>query len=138
MSKPELVQQFNNTLMKKLESTLTENSALGKWAKLRSTIYSTALDTFGKNTYKTCGWFNSIVAVMMPVIEDKRSAHLQYINLQKIYIQVLKDARKKVEQTVRRCANKFWVELSQKIQLAANTGNIRGMYDGIKKGKVPV
>ena len=30
----------------------------------------------------------------------------------------------------------FWVELSQKI--AANTENIRGMYDGIKKAIGPV
>ena len=48
MSNPELVQQFNNTLMKKLVSTLAEKYALWKWAKLRNTIYSTTLDTFGK------------------------------------------------------------------------------------------
>ena len=48
------------------------------------------------------------------------------------------EERKKVQQTARRCANKFWVELSQKIQLAANTGNISKMYDGIKKDIEPV
>ena len=70
----------------------------------------------------------------MVAIEDKRSAHLQYINLpNSTNLQALKDARRKVQQTARRCANEFWVELSQKIQLAANTGHIHGMYDGIKK-----
>ena len=36
--------------------------------------------------------------------------------------------------------NEFWVELSQKkkVHLAATTGNIRGMYDGIKKAMGPV
>ena len=34
--------------------------------------------------------------------------------------------------------NEFWVELSQKIELAENIGNIRGMYDGIKKTIGPV
>ena len=128
MSKPELVQQFNNTLMKKLESTLTENSALGKWAKLRSTIYSTALDTFGKKTSKTSDQFDSKVTVRMPVIKDKWSAHFRCINLSNSKnIQALKDSRQKVQQTARICVNEFWVELSQKIQLSANTGNIRGI-----------
>ena len=95
MSKPELVQQFNNTLMKKLESTLTENSALGKWAKLRSTIYSTALDTFGKKSSKTYNWLDSKAAVKMPVVEDKQSAHLQYIcQNQKIYKHIKMQERK--------------------------------------------
>ena len=75
----------------------------------------------------------------MPVIEEKRSAHLQYINLQNSKnLQALKDAKKKVQQTARRCANEFWVELSQKIQFDANTGNIRGIYDDIKKAMGPV
>ena len=115
MSNTDLIQQFNNTLKKKLESTLTEKSALRKWDKLRNTIYSTALDTFGKKTSKTCDWFDSKATVMMPAIEDKRSAHLQYINLPySKNLQALEDARKKVQQTARRCANEFWVELSQK------------------------
>ena len=77
--------------------------------------------------------------VMMQVIENKRTVDLQYINLPNSKnLQALKDARKKIQQTARRCANEFWVELSQKIQLAANTSNSRGMYDGIKKAIGPV
>ena len=67
MSNPELVQQFNNTLMKKLVSTLAEKYALWKWAKLRNTIYS----TFGKKSSKTYDWFDSKATAMMPVIEVK-------------------------------------------------------------------
>ena len=39
----------------------------------------------------------------------------------------------KVQQTARRYANEYWTQLSQEIQTAAITGNIKGMYDGIKK-----
>ena len=75
----------------------------------------------------------------MLIIVDKQSAHLRYISLPNSKkLQGLKDAKKKVQQRARRCANEFWVELSQKIQLAANTGNIRGMYGGIKKAMGPV
>ena len=139
MSKPDLVQQFSTSLTEKLGSTPTEKSALSKWEKLRNTMYITALETFGKKTSKTCDWFDSKATVMMPVVEEKRSAHLQYINLPNLKnLQALKEARKKVRQSARRCANEYWVELSQKIQLAANTGNIREMYDGIKKAMGPV
>ena len=52
--------------------------------------------------------------------------------------QILRAARSKVQQTARRCANEYWTQLSQDIQRAAITGNIRGMYDGIKKAQGPI
>ena len=52
-------------------------------------------------------------------------------------LQILRAARSKVQQTARRCANEYWAQLSQDIQTAAITGNIRGMYDGIKKALGP-
>ena len=36
-----------------------------------------------------------------------------------------------------RCANDYWTELSETIQTAAITGNIRGMYEGIKTAMGP-
>ena len=35
------------------------------------------------------------------------------------------------------CANENWTELSENIQSAAIAGNIRGLYNGIKKAKGP-
>ena len=49
---------------------------------IKFVIPSTALDTFGRKISKSCDLFDSKSAVMMPVIEHKRSAHLQYVNLQ--------------------------------------------------------
>ena len=58
----------------------------------------------------------------MPVVEVKRSVHLQYNNKPNSKsLLALKDARKKVYKIARKCAKEFWVELSQSIQLAANT-----------------
>ena len=54
LSKPELVEQFYNTLMKKLGSSFAERSTSRKWDKLRNTIHSAALDTFEKKTSKIC------------------------------------------------------------------------------------
>ena len=48
-------------------------------------------------------------------------------------LQALRVARSKAQQTVRRCANDYWFQLSENIQRASDTGNIRGMSEGIKQ-----
>ena len=35
----------------------------------------------------------------------------------------------KVQQTARRCANDYWLKLCHQIRSAADTGNIKEMYD---------
>ena len=34
---------------------------------------------------------------------------------------------------VRICINEYWIDFCKTIQQASDTGNIKGMYDGIKK-----
>ena len=102
--------------------------------RINITIHSTTLDTFGKITSKTCDLFDTKETVMM--LENKRSVHLQYIKLPNSKSTLpFKDTKKKFQQTARRCANKLCFELSQKIQLAVDTGNIYGMYDASEKLK---
>ena len=75
---------------------------------------------------------------MTPVIEAKRAALSEYKRTpSERNLQILRIARSKAHQTARRCANEYWTELSEKTQSAAITGNIRGMYDGIKKALGP-
>ncbi|KAL8585811.1 hypothetical protein ACOMHN_065161 [Nucella lapillus] len=45
-------------------------------------------------------------------------------------LQALKAARSKVQQTARRCASEYWQQLSDDIQTAAVTDNIRGLPSG--------
>lgn len=49
----------------------------------------------------------------------------------------LREARSEAQQMARRCANNYWLELSANIQAASDTGNIRGMYEGIKQANGP-
>ena len=37
------------------------------------------------------------------------------------------------QQTARRCSNDYWLQLCSQIQIAVDTGNIKGKYDGIKQ-----
>ena len=43
----------------------------------------------------------------------------------------------KAQQTAGRCANKYWQNLFTKIQLAADCGHAKGMYEGIKTATGP-
>ena len=42
------------------------------------------------------------------------------------------------DRAARRCSNDYWLQLCSQIQLAADTGNINGMYDGTKQALGPI
>lgn len=116
------------------------DSATEKWATLRDTIHRTALATFGRKTLKTHDWFVAKSAEITPVIEAKRTAldsGVQPLTSEK-NLQILRAARSKAQQIARNCAREYCSELSETIQTAAITGNIRGMYDSIKTAMGPV
>ena len=52
-------------------------------------------------------------------------------------LQALRAAQGEVQRVARRCANDYWLDLCSGIQLAADIGKIRVMYDGIKKALGP-
>ena len=71
---------------------------------------------------------------MTPAIEAKRPAFNTYRQTStERNLHILRSARNKVQQTARRSANEYWTELSDDIQTASGSGNIRGMYEGINK-----
>ncbi|XP_047478074.1 uncharacterized protein LOC125031403 [Penaeus chinensis] len=75
---------------------------------------------------------------MLPVIEEKRKALAAYKACpNKWNLQVLRTARSKVQKSARRCANEYCLQLCSQIQPAVDTGNIKGMYDGIKQAMGP-
>ena len=97
------------------------------WNTLRDTMHRTALTIFGKKTSKIHDWFETKSTEMTPVIEAKRAASEKNI-------QIVRAARGKAQLTTMHCANEYWTPLSEDIQTVTATGNIRGMYDGIRKG----
>ena len=76
---------------------------------------------------------------MTPVIEAKHAALAEHKQSPTEWnLQTLRAARSKVQCFARCCANEYWTEHSEMIQMAAVMGNIRGMYDGIKKALGPM
>ncbi|XP_076042204.1 uncharacterized protein LOC143026092 [Oratosquilla oratoria] len=114
------------------------NTTAEKWNHLRDTIQKTALATFGKKASKNNDWFDAKFSEMSPVIDAKRAALAEHKRSpSEKTLQAHRAVRSKMQQTARRCANEYWQQLSDSIQFAAVSGNIRGMYEGIKTAQRP-
>ena len=139
MSHPDLVDTFAVAFNDEIVTLQPGDPAPVNWETLRDTMHRTALATFGKKTSRSQDWFEAKSDVMTPVIEAKRVALAEYkLSPSEKNLQIIRAARAKAQQTARHCANEYWTELSDNVQKAATTGNIRGMYDGIKKALGPV
>ena len=138
MTQSDLVNQFTEAFENEYDASQSGDTASEKWETLRDIIHRTAIVTFGKKTSKSHDWFEAKASEMTPVIDAKRAALAEYKRSPtERNLKIFRAARSKVQQTARRCANEYWTILSEKIQTAATTGNIREMYDGIKKALGP-
>ena len=131
-SDPLLVAEFNQCLRESLDGKQVE-SAAAQWQIVKETLYESALKVFGRKEHNNPDWFEHNFAELYPYIEEKRSALTRYKNHPCLQNHLaLKSARKSAQMTARRCANAYWTELADRIQTAADTGNTRAMYEGIK------
>ena len=114
-------------------------NAQDQWEHFRDAVYKAVMATFSKKTSKSLiNQFEAHSEEMTPVIEAKRNALTAYkANPSDQNLQILSAARSKVQQCARQCANDYWLQLCSQIQIAADTGNIKAMYDGIKQALGP-
>ena len=83
-------------------------------------------------------WFETHLSDMESGIEAKHSALLNYKKNPNVStLSALRTARYTAQRTARKCANDYWQNLSGCIQMSSDTGDIRGMYEGIKKAFGP-
>ncbi|KAK4305936.1 hypothetical protein Pmani_022210 [Petrolisthes manimaculis] len=76
------------------------------------------------------------IAELEPALSAKRTALLDYKREpSKKTLAAFRNAWKDTQRIARRCANDYWLNLCQNIQLSADCGNICGMYDGMKKAQ---
>ncbi|XP_014787911.1 uncharacterized protein LOC106881903 [Octopus bimaculoides] len=119
-------------------SSCPSSSAESRWNYIREALYTTSIDTFSMSERQNPDWFSSGLSELEPVIEAKRAAVMQYKSDSSTKsLEGLRKARNKTQLTARRCANRYWQEICQSIQLAADSGNTCGMYAGLKKALSP-
>ncbi|XP_076056371.1 uncharacterized protein LOC143034323 [Oratosquilla oratoria] len=134
---PDLCKRFADSTEEALRDCPT-NSAEERWNHIRGAIYNSAMDTFGKRERQNPDWFEAGITKLEPAIADKRKALLNYKREpSEKTLAALRKARNDAQRLARRSANDYWLSLCQSIQLSADCGNIRAMYDNMKKAFGP-
>ena len=118
------------------------SEALGveeEWNYLKGHVYGTALSVLGTSKRVKNDWFEENLHIMQPVLEQKRQAFIKYkrdpSEANKLRLRAKQNLAKR---TARECANRYWLELGDSIQCDSDRGNLKGMYDGIRKACGPV
>ena len=84
-------------------------------------------------------WFEAHLDEIQSYIDEKRHSLASYKSSpSERTLQMLKAVRWNVKQISRRCANDFLLQLCNHIQVCADTGNLKGMYDRIKQAIGPM
>lgn len=98
-----------------------------------------AMSTFGKKEIKSADWIKALAEELLPLLEEKRRALSADQNLpSEMNLQALHTARSRIQQTTRRCASDCCLQLCTSIQIAASSGNIRGMHEGFEQAIGPI
>ena len=110
-----------------------------EWNYLKGHVYGTALSVLGTSKRAKNDWFEENLHIMQPVLEQKRQAFLKYkrdpSEANKLRLRAQQNLAKR---TAKECANNYWLELGDSIQRDSDRGNLKGMYDGIRKACGPV
>ena len=131
------VEEFARVLEKSLSGP-SGVSAFERWEHFRNATYNATMTTFDKKTSKSADWFVAHSDEMVPVIEKKRNASAAYkVCPSERSLQILQVSRSKFQQCARQCANDYWYQLCSQLQLAADTDNIKEMYDRIRQALGP-
>ena len=135
---PELCPQFSESVVTALEGQPAAENTEERWGFLRDTIHSIALSIFGRKEQRNPDWYDESLPVMEPAISAKRDALKNYKREpSNNNLAALRKARNEAHRTARYCANQYWLNLCHSIQEAADKGNTRGVYEGMKKALGP-
>ena len=135
---PERTQEFLSCLEVSLADSSQDGSIESKWHKIRDAVYNCAVTAYGRKEHNNADWLEASWDEMEPVLEAKRQALMNYKKSpSQTSLEGLRAARHHVQLTSRRCANNYWLNLCKSIQDAADIGDTRRMYEGIKKAVGP-
>ena len=103
------------------------------WHHMCEAISNSALNIFSKKERHNPDWFEAGINMIEPAIEAKRTALLKHKRAPSAStLAAFRKARNHAQCIARRCANEYWMNLYRSIQRAADSGNTRAMYDGLK------
>ncbi|GFS11625.1 craniofacial development protein 2 [Elysia marginata] len=79
-------------------------------------------------------WFKAGIDLLDPAIAAKGTSHVEYTRKQSAKnLAINRKSLYNAKTISRKCANDYWLRLCGDIQSAADSGNTRAMYEGMKK-----
>ena len=130
---PDLCEHFANSIEAALNDCHTGKGD-ERWNHICDVIYKSAMDTFSKRERQNPDWFEEGITEPQPVITAKGAALVEYKrDPSEKSLVALRKARNNVQGIAWCCANEYWLNLWQGIQLFADCSNICAMHDGMTK-----
>lgn len=135
---PSCVSKFRELLAGHFTSTVPRNPEAA-WSRFRSAVSDSALSAFGIRSRRQPDWFTDNADTLLPALQTKRIAR------NKVRIRNTRSAKaeyRKAKNLVQRCTREalhhYWKQLSNRIQTCSDTGDLRGLYSGIKEAIGPI
>ncbi|KAJ8290132.1 hypothetical protein GJAV_G00009060 [Gymnothorax javanicus] len=99
---------------------------------------SSAQSALGIIHRKQPDWFATFADTLHPVIQAKKEARMQYsASPSQANVDRLKLAKADAQRLSRQCLQQYWLDLSSHIQSCVDSGNLQGLYSGIKEAIGP-
>ena len=115
-----------------------DDSPNGTWSRLKDCVTTAASDIFGPCNKKQPDWFRANLDLLLPALAEKRSTRMQLLqNNDDASRSHYQAAKSNVRRLTRQASERYWRELSDRVEHCANTGDIRGMYGGISEALGP-
>ena len=108
------------------------------WGRLRQAIHESAVEAFGTNSRLKHDWMEEYSSTLRPLLEQKRTALIAHKRTPSDSTKDrLKAAKAEVQRTARKCANEYWTNLCTSIQVAADRGDTKSLFEQINKAIGP-
>lgn len=109
---PQLQDQYCQLLDKKMANISDEDTHEEHWEKMRSSIHSAALESFGLRKRQDPDWYRNSRSTLEPVLEAKRAALLKVKSRPtRQAIAAHWAAKAEAQRTVRICVRAYWDSL---------------------------
>lgn len=129
---------YQSTLSEKLSAISPHENLNDACSSFSTCVLDSAKSSLGFLKRKQPDWYSASVDVISPILSEKRRLRNAYMsNPSQENADRFKEIKSKAQRVSRQCFEKYWNDLSSRIQLCSDTGNLRGLYKGIKEALGP-
>ena len=105
-----------------------------KWNKLKTSAYSTAMETLGKPERKHQDWFDENDAKLNSLLEERNKAKALVLQRKtRPKNSRLTTARNRLQQYTREMKSQWWEEKAEALQQAADRNDMKAFYNGLRE-----